>query len=140
MPAPTRHRDCRVRDLFPSIVFLSFTERGGEVGMRFAVKMAPRNTIQGAKTPAIARPVARRPTSPGFRNPAKTRGLTDSRSEPFFRPFGLATGPMPVANWCLTIDMLAVMCFFLSSGAKHPANGTMTLRPRGAFGPRGGNP
>ena|SRR5271157_1428664 len=74
MPAPTRHRGRRVRDLFPRIVFLSFTERDGEVGMRFTVKIAPRNTIQGAKTRAIARAGGPPPNQPRFQKPSKNEG------------------------------------------------------------------
>jgi len=50
------------------------TERVGELGTGSVARMAPRNAIRGAKTQAIARPAARRPTSPACRNPAKTRG------------------------------------------------------------------
>src|SRR5208283_498252 len=59
---------------FPRIVFLYLTERGGEIGTRSKARMAPRNMVRGAKTQAIARPAACRPTSPACRNPAKTRG------------------------------------------------------------------
>lgn len=67
----------------PRGAFLYLPERGGEPGMRLAARIAPKNTIRGAKKRATARPAAPGRTSAAHRNPAKTRVFTDSCSEAF---------------------------------------------------------